>query len=173
MRGTSLGECTVVGGVSGPAIARTCSGIEAATRPKGRWFRGEPDQIPLARDFVRRHVQDQCKCMPGELGEIVLCVSETTTNAIRHTMSRLPGGGFWVVVRVDGSLVRVDVLDDGPFSGKEPPLPAPPARAELLEEGGRGLWLVAVYAQSTGYEETEHGIGHAWFTYALNGATPC
>lgn len=124
-------------------------------RPVHRDFPGAAHQVPLARDFVRRHLPHTCPFEAAD--EIALCVSEVTTNAIRHTRSCRDG--FAVVIRVAAPTVRVEVFDSGPADD-------PPGRVDDLDEGGRGLLLVHAYAHRVGYEVTAHGGGLTWFEYA-------
>jgi len=116
----------------------------------GKWsrsFRGRPDQVKHARQFVvsvlgARPVVD--------LAELV--VSELATNAVRHSWSGLLGG--WFVVSVDLGLsdrVQVSVTDLG--GDTDPEVMGAPDDAE----SGRGLSLVECVAKEWGAESTELG----------------
>jgi two-component sensor histidine kinase len=86
--------------------------VLARVQPVCRTFQGHPTQIPLVRDFVRRHLIDDHACPEDALHDILLCVSEIATNAILHTPSG-SGGHFTVALRVRGGAVRVEVIDNG------------------------------------------------------------
>jgi anti-sigma regulatory factor (Ser/Thr protein kinase) len=89
--------------------------------------------------------------------DAAVCMCELMTNALRHTDS---GRGGQIRVRlalVDGSL-WAEVADDG-CSATVPHIPAAP------DESGRGLRIVAAYADKWGVER--RASGHAvWFTIA-------
>jgi serine/threonine-protein kinase RsbW len=71
------------------------------------------------------------------LADVLLALDEAVSNAIRHG-SR---GGAPVLVSMarDGGWVEMTVRDGGPT----PRLPRLPARPPpVLEQGGRGLWLI-------------------------------
>jgi anti-sigma regulatory factor (Ser/Thr protein kinase) len=110
-----------------------------------RIFSGRPDQVACARDFVRRRLG-----LVPVVDEIVLLVSELCTNALLHTASG-DGGAFEVTIYLSVGWVRVGVSDNG--SSQVPLL----SHAEALSEGGRGLALVELIADSWGYDEDHHG----------------
>jgi len=131
-------------------------------RPVCRTFRGEPSQISLVRHFVRRYLAGRHDC-PGEaLDDILLCVTELATNAVRHSLSGL-GGHFTVVLYVSGSGARVEVIDGGPRQCG--------GRSDMNEDddfllpGGLGLRLVSAHSDQMGYaERAQRGV--AWFERA-------
>lgn len=107
-----------------------------------------------AREFLR-----QATCLEHHievLEDAVLLVSELVTNSVLH-------GGPPVVVAVDcdGEALRVRVRDGST---------ALPARrqAQRVDEGGRGLELVANLSQDWGVDPVEDGK-HVWFVLR-NGA---
>ncbi|NJP44298.1 ATP-binding protein [Streptomyces sp. PRB2-1] len=79
-----------------------------------------------------------------------LVVTELFTNAVRHTDSEK----ITCVVYDSGSVVRVEVTDQGRGTG----VPAP-ATAGADEEGGRGLLLVSVLSLAWGSDPAEDGTG--------------
>lgn len=79
-----------------------------------------------------------------------LVVTELFTNAVRHTDSEK----ITCVVYDSGSVVRVEVTDQGHGTG----VPAP-ATAGADEEGGRGLLLVSVLSLAWGSDPAEDGTG--------------
>lgn len=141
-----------------------------------REFPGTPGQVGCVRDFVARRLRRH-GCPGRELQEILVCVSELATNAIRYTRSRLPGGEelaespclpvagrfdgrFLVTIRVTAPTVRIEVADAGP---------AAPSVLDVEDDndaarGGRGFLLVSALSDAMGYQETDFG-GIAWFEY--------
>ncbi|MFI5619648.1 ATP-binding protein [Streptomyces sp. NPDC051567] len=76
--------------------------------------------------------------------DMLLCVSELATNAIRHGVP--PGRGFLVRLLTSGGAVRIEVHDSG---GGHPRLRTPhPDTPEPL--GGRGLHLIAALSDTWG-----------------------
>ncbi|WP_416970198.1 ATP-binding protein [Streptomyces sp. 4F14] len=102
--------------------------------------------IPAARDFARTTLTSWNTPVP--LDDVLLCVSELTTNAIRYGVP--PGRFFLVRLRRQGETgVRVEVHDSG--DGTLPVVPVP------REDGGRGLLLVAALADRWGAERRHPG----------------
>jgi anti-sigma regulatory factor (Ser/Thr protein kinase) len=111
-----------------------------AIRARQRVFAGSADQVRHARDFTRR-VLDGCPVA----GEVVLLVSEVTSNAVLHTASG-QGGVFSVIIwRYDGR-VEVEVRDGGSVT-----VPAMRPGTEP-GESGYGLGLVDALASRWGHE---------------------
>ena len=115
----------------------------SARRPLRRVFRGEPGNVPLARDFVRRYL-DGCRCFPATVHDILLCTTELATNAVLHSRSGLPGGHFCVEVALcAGQWVRVTVEDSGG-------LWADNSADDEEAEFGRGLHIVSALSADMG-----------------------
>jgi serine/threonine-protein kinase RsbW len=136
----------------------TASGTAAflsAGPPLRRTFRGEPGQVPLARDFVRRYLNGR-SCPAEAVEDILVCATELATNAVLHSRSGLPGGHFSVEVAIcAGRCVRVTVEDSGGL---------------WVERGtgggdagcGRGLRLVSALSADMGITGDASGR-MAWF----------
>ncbi|MQA85308.1 MAG: hypothetical protein GEV03_11950 [Streptosporangiales bacterium] len=127
-----------------------------------RTFRGEPSQVRLVRDFVRRHLGERHDCPEATLEDVLLCVTETATNAIRHTSSG-SGGQFTVVLCLNGSAARVEVIDGGPAETPGGGDDNPREEDDFCLPGGLGLPpLLISHSDRMGYEERgQHGV--AWF----------
>lgn len=96
------------------------------------------------------------------LDDILLCVSELTTNSVVHGAP--PGGRILLRVERHPTLVRVEVHDGG--SGM-------PIRREPQDgvEGGRGLLLVSAVADHWGVTERQ-GPGKCVWVAFHDGAVP-
>lgn len=108
--------------------------------------------LPASIASVRRFAVGVCRSQGfGQLCDAVaLLVSEVATNALVHGT-----GEVQVRVLAHGRVLRVEVADDSPR------MPVPRA-AGLLEEGGRGLALVASLSQDWGVQR--QGVGKiVWF----------
>jgi anti-sigma regulatory factor (Ser/Thr protein kinase) len=111
-----------------------------------RAFPGLPDQVAEARHFVAALLEEW-----GCADEGALVVGELAANAVRHSLSGKAGGWFLVVVGFGADVVRIEVIDQG---GNGTPTMRD---ATDLEEGGRGLMLVAACAKEWGAKTLPQG----------------
>jgi hypothetical protein len=89
--------------VPGDSMASGTAALPSAARPLRRTFRGEPGQVPLARDFVRRYLAGR-RCPAGAIQDILVCTTELAANAVLHSRSGLPGGHLaWKLLSAPGS----------------------------------------------------------------------
>lgn len=109
-----------------------------------RFYRRERRSVPAAREFAHEALVAWGHASRAD--DVLLCVSELTTNALLHGVP--PGRGFLLQLSRDaGGVLRVEVHDSG---GGRPRLPAPadderaPDSGEM--ESGRGLFLVDALA---------------------------
>ena len=122
-----------------PASAAASLDLCAATATYG----GGPEHVRQARADAR----DLLAGCPAA-DEVILCLSELATNAVRHSHSRRPGGTFTVrVERCPGAYIRIEVEDDGgPWLG---PAPDPGS--------GRGLDIIGALAPEWGVATSPAG----------------
>ncbi|MYT74005.1 MULTISPECIES: ATP-binding protein [unclassified Streptomyces] len=113
-----------------------------------RFYRRERQSVPAARDFARAALTAWQKTTRAD--DILLCVSELTTNALLHGVP--PGRGFLLRITLDegDDTVRVEVHDSGTGT------PAVPERSATAENG-RGLLLVEALADKWGVGERDPG----------------
>lgn len=115
--------------------------------PREAFYRRERRSIPRAREFARAALSDWNATARAD--DVLLCVSELTTNALVHGAP--PGRGFRLhLFLLDDGVVRVEVHDSGD-GAVQIPLPEPEA------DGGRGLLLVAALADKWGVGERAPG----------------
>lgn len=123
----------------------------------------EARTVRLARDWVA--------CLLEVLGrpQLVeaarLCTSEAVTNTFRHTRSRV----ITVEVSVTGARVFVFVRDDA-AGGR---LPAEPPPVPATAEGGRGLRMIAAYAEGWSTVQGDGPRKTVWFSLAGGPGEPC
>ncbi|MFI9846732.1 ATP-binding protein [Nonomuraea sp. NPDC051941] len=109
----------------------------SAPTASSRAFDGLPAAIAQARAWVRELLPAGC----DRVDDVVLVVSELTTNAVMHSASGAPGGRFALQVEVDAAAhsVGVTCVDLGP---------ALVAAKRGEGEGGHGLALVRELADT-------------------------
>ncbi|GHH42022.1 ATP-binding protein [Streptomyces candidus] len=112
------------------------------------FFRRERRSVPEARRFVGRVLAELGGTARSD--DVLLCVSELATNALEHGVP--PGRGFQLRVFAARDLLRIEVHDSGPGRPRKAGGGGP-----ALEEGGRGLVLVAALADDWGVGERDPG----------------
>ncbi|WP_329176316.1 ATP-binding protein [Streptomyces sp. NBC_01477] len=113
---------------------RTKATVEVSA---ARDFTSRPEYVREVRAFTR----DALAGLDHAVGDIVLCVSELATNAVRHSTPH--DGTFHLDIRVGRDKLRVECHDSG---SKKPTLQTP----SDADEGGRGLLLVQALASRWG-----------------------
>jgi anti-sigma regulatory factor (Ser/Thr protein kinase) len=119
---------------------------EPLFHPKQRAFGPHSASVRRAREFVLNVLAEWG--VEDRLEDVRCCVSELTTNALVHGTS---AAGFAVRLSVRDDLMRIEVVDD---SSELPQADAP----DWDSDGGRGLLLVASFADAWGVEvHPRHG----------------
>ncbi|MGW2512512.1 ATP-binding protein [Streptomyces scopuliridis] len=124
--------------------------MDATTRHfvlRERFFRRDRRSVPAARKFTHWALVDWDLTEGFPADDVLLCVSELVTNALLHGVP--PGRGFRLNLRYDGDVLRVEVHDSGPG--------VPQIVDSADGEGGRGLLLVAAFADRWGVGERNPG----------------
>jgi hypothetical protein len=130
-----------------PGASFTVSAPAAARRS----FARRPDEVPAARRFVRDVLAGHPGCCDAEL---LAC--ELVTNAVRHATG---AARVTVAVICRGSVVHVDVIDDGSTG-------LPHWReTDGHDEDGRGFQLVNAIAERWGFLRERSGTC-VWFEIA-------
>ncbi|WP_067475455.1 ATP-binding protein [Actinomadura hibisca] len=106
--------------------------------------------------MLRRWVRALCSGSSRRAGDLELIASEYATNALWHSASGLPGGRLRAEIQHSADNVRLTVYDGGPI-GVSQTWPD-----EQLDEHGRGLMLVAAYADDYGDRRLPDGRHVAW-----------
>lgn len=102
----------------------------------------------------RRFVRETLGSRHPALDKVALGVSELATNAIMHTPSG-DGGQFTIGLLTRGTLVRVEVTNDGTMPAK------PRVRHDADAESGRGILIIDALADAWGVTETS-GTTTVW-----------
>ena len=114
------------------------------------FYRRDRRSVALAREFTRNTLADWE--ITDRADEVLLCVSELTTNAILHGVPPGRGLALRLCVHLDGVL-RVEVHD----SGTGQLLKVRTRYRDLHAEDGRGLMLVSMLADKWGVGERAPG----------------
>ncbi|WP_432105759.1 ATP-binding protein [Streptomyces sp. bgisy091] len=109
-----------------------------------RFCRRERRSVAAVREFVRAAAEEWG--FGARVDDLLLCVSELATNALRHGVP--PGRGYLVRLMLDSRELVVEVHDSG--GGQ-------PAVREPCGESGRGLLLVEALADRWGVGERDPG----------------
>ncbi|MFC9459594.1 ATP-binding protein [Streptomyces sp. NPDC056983] len=125
--------------------------MKPLTEPfRERFYHGERQSVPGAREFTRAALAEW-GVTEERADDILLCVSELTTNALVHGVP--PGRGF--LLRYEDG-VRVEVHDSGDGVPAVPRM-ADETTADADAGGGRGLFLVEALADKWGVGERDPG----------------
>lgn len=109
--------------------------------------------IDTTQEFIGRHEPDEDRAYT-----ILLLASEAITNAIEHGNALDESKTVLVDMWARNGHVEIWVEDEGPgFVRKE--VPDPLAREHLLDEGGRGIFLIEQLADEVRYELDGRRIG--------------
>lgn len=126
-----------VGADSLPILATAC-------------FPGTAAEVSEAREFVRGVLGQDWPAVD----DILLMVSEISSNAVRHTASAGQDSSFDVTISAADDTLRISVGDSG--SASEPRLPVDGEDTGTLTSG-RGLRIVAALASAWGFSGDELG----------------
>lgn len=123
-----------------------------------RRFTRSDASVPAARAFAREVISATRAAVDGAvLDDLLLCVSELATNAVRHGVP--VGGALLVKVGADAYRVRVECHD----ANRRRPRLRHPADDD---QTGRGLLLVEAVASRWGTGERPFGK-YVWFELDL------
>ncbi|MBB5998480.1 ATP-binding protein [Streptomonospora salina] len=114
-------------------------------------FGWEPEQVAGARSWAWRvtgRAYDRAHPM-------MLALSELHSNAIKHTVSGLPGGRVRIDITLLPQSVHLAVTDHGQRPEQPPTRPQPCASSvDDIDEAGRGLALIQAISCAWGYYGT-------------------
>lgn len=114
--------------------------------------------IPSLFEEVQRvepylqELQEWAGFKDDDLARIMLTLSEAVTNAIVHGNKEDPKREVIISPFLDDDTLSISVKDEG--EGFDPAdLPDPLKEENLLNEGGRGVYLIRQYADSVSFAE--------------------
>ena len=116
----------------------------------------DPNNLITVEEFVNYFCKD-IQLPDEKLSDVLLAVTEATTNAIIHANKSDANKKVTIDVEVVDSKMIVKVKDEGEgFEPKEIPDPTEPEN--LLKDHGRGIYLMRVYMDDLEYRRTPTGM---------------
>ena len=109
------------------------------------------EEMEKLEPFVDR-LQDWASLNKEACDRILLTLSEAVNNAIIHGNNRQKHKKVKVVARIQDQQLQLSVEDEG--NGFDPAnLPDPLKEENLLNEGGRGIYLIKQYADEVRFSK--------------------
>jgi anti-sigma regulatory factor (Ser/Thr protein kinase) len=125
-----------------------------------RSFTADPGSTRSARHFV---LQAAGSAPPRLRDAIAVMVGELAMNAVQHART-----DFEVTVELTGGILRVQVTDSAGNRPAATVMPPPMVMPPPTSSRGRGLPIVAGFADDWGVIPSPHGPGKTiWFTIAI------
>ena len=115
-----------------------------------------PNNLITVEEFVNYFCKD-INLTDDQLANVLLAVTEATTNAIIHANKCDQSKMVTIDVKVNETKLVVKVKDEG--EGFDPAdIPDPTEPENLLNESGRGVYLMRVYMDNVEYNRTPSGM---------------
>ncbi|GMU85679.1 MAG: hypothetical protein AMXMBFR48_09210 [Ignavibacteriales bacterium] len=116
----------------------------------------DPSQLITVEEFVN-YAAMELHLNNDMIAEMLLIITEATTNAIRHANKNNPEKKVLLSIGREGNLVTIKVKDQG--DGFDPDvIPDPTSPENLLKDHGRGLFLMRNYAKDVKFHLTPDGM---------------
>ncbi|MEJ2495537.1 MAG: ATP-binding protein [Ignavibacteriaceae bacterium] len=116
----------------------------------------DPNNLITVEEFVNYFCKD-VKLPEEKLSDVLLAVTEATTNAIIHANKSDASKKVIIDVEIKDSKLIVKVKDEG--EGFDPgEIPDPTEPENLLKDHGRGVYLMKVYMDDLEYKRTPTGM---------------
>lgn len=142
--GQTRDSCQAPG--TGPFTAASAQGV-----PGPRWLslRATPESVRQARGFALDVLEEVAEADPDHVDDVVLVVSELTTNAIRE-VARIGGESVRLGVTAGPRWTHLYAVDSAPTLPEH-------ADLGLLAGSGRGVPIINALAAMTWIDQGEHG----------------
>jgi serine/threonine-protein kinase RsbW len=116
----------------------------------------DPNNLITVEEFVNYFCKD-LKLSDEKLANVLLAVTEATTNAVIHANKSDLNKKVTIDVHVENSKLIMKVKDEG--AGFNPDMiPDPTEPENLLKDSGRGLYLMKIYMDELKYNHTPTGM---------------
>lgn len=114
------------------------------------------DQLPILEEFIMS-ICDELTIDEDIFPDIMLALTEATTNAIIHGNEFDPAKSVHILFELKPPILSVKIKDQG--KGFDPTnLPSPVEDDNLLKSGGRGVYLMNHYAESVSYNSVGNEV---------------
>ena len=109
------------------------------------------ENIRMIESFID-NVKEEYSLDDGIYGNIMIAVTESVNNAIRHGNKLDPNKNVKLCLQLDDSQVKFLIEDEGPgFNFND--LPDPTAPENIEKPGGRGIFLMKHLADEVSFKE--------------------
>lgn len=126
-------------------------------------LKSEFDEVQKLEDYIN-DLQDWLDFNNDDYSRIMLTLSEAVTNAIVHGNKEDPSKKVYIKASSDSGSLKITVKDEG--SGFNPDAIESPLKKEnLLNEGGRGVYLIEEYADELTFNKKGNELE---MTFKLN-----
>ena len=115
----------------------------------------DPNNLITVEEFVNYFCKD-LKLSDEKLANVLLAVTEATTNAVIHANKSDLNKKVTIDVHVEDSKLIMKVKDEGEGFNPEM-IPDPTEPENLLKDSGRGLYLMKIYMDELKYNHTPTG----------------
>jgi serine/threonine-protein kinase RsbW len=116
----------------------------------------DPNNLITVEEFVNYFCVD-INLSGEKLSNVLLAVTEASTNAIIHANKCDPVKKVYIDAVVKDSKLIIKVRDEG--GGFDPKnIPDPTQPENLLKDSGRGIYLMRVYMDELQYNRTPSGM---------------
>lgn len=116
----------------------------------------DPNNLITIEEFVNYFCKD-LSLSEEKLGNVLLAVTEATTNAIKHANKGDLNKMVYIDAFVEGANLVIKVKDEG--NGFDPEdIPDPTEPENLLKDSGRGVYLMRFYMDDIQYNRTPTGM---------------
>ncbi|MCK6612678.1 MAG: ATP-binding protein [Ignavibacteriaceae bacterium] len=118
-------------------------------------IRSDASQLITVEEFVN-YAAAELQLGEDMIAEMLLIVTEATTNAIRHANKNNPEKTVSIRIYRNGEFITISIKDQG--AGFDPDnIPDPTTPENILKDHGRGLFLMRTYAEDVRFNITPEG----------------
>ena len=115
----------------------------------------DPNNLITVEEFINYFAKD-LGLNDDKLSALLLAVTEATTNAIIHANKSDKNKMVQITAKIVDGKLNVIIKDEGPgFEPEDVPDPTDPEN--LLNDSGRGLYLMRIYMDDLQYRHTSTG----------------
>ncbi|MDZ7715950.1 MAG: ATP-binding protein [Balneolaceae bacterium] len=126
-------------------------------------LKSEFDEVQKLEGYINE-LQEWLDFNDNEYSRIMLTLSEAATNAIIHGNKEDPSKKVYINSSADSGTLKISVKDEG--AGFNPDEIKNPLKKEnLLNEGGRGVYLIEEYADKLSFNKKGNELQ---MTFKLN-----